>query len=48
MPELAAKFYHWVSSMATGNPVIYFVAVTAGLVMIMLFLKGAIGRMFPG
>jgi len=48
MPELADKVHHWFSSTASANPVVFGLVGTAIAVMIMLFLKGAIGRMFPG
>ncbi|MBN2208916.1 MAG: tetratricopeptide repeat protein [Candidatus Coatesbacteria bacterium] len=47
MPELIAKFYQWLSSL-TESPVVSGFLLTVAGILIVLFLKGLLGRIFPG
>jgi len=48
MSELLAKFYQWLSAMATESPVVFGFLITIAAIVILLFLKGVLGRIFPG
>jgi len=48
MPEQLAKFYKWLSSIATGDPAIFAFIITASAAVILLFLKGALSRASSG